>query len=69
MITPAAMRQLIQFIYTGTIERELCDLNELKQAAEFLNIPELFKNFKAISKAKGQDMEIQTAVGEMRNWF
>ena len=42
IVPPRAMRQVVQFAYTGTIDPSLCDLGELKQAAEFLNLPELY---------------------------
>ncbi|XP_059083348.1 rho-related BTB domain-containing protein 1-like [Tigriopus californicus] len=36
-----AMAQVVKFIYTGEVEEKLCDLNELRQVAEHLNIPGL----------------------------
>ncbi len=34
LISPAALRQALQFIYTGHIDQALCDLAELKQVRE-----------------------------------
>ncbi|XP_067643963.1 rho-related BTB domain-containing protein 1 isoform X3 [Eurosta solidaginis] len=41
IITPQAMQQCLQFIYTGTIEREYHNLQDVKQAADFLELPQL----------------------------
>ncbi|XP_023159457.1 rho-related BTB domain-containing protein 1 [Ceratitis capitata] len=41
LITPQALQQCLQFIYTGTIEREFHNLQEIKQAADFLELPQL----------------------------
>jgi len=42
LIPPRAMRQLMKFVYTGSVDVSLCDLSELKEAAEFLNVPQLY---------------------------
>ncbi|KAJ1525452.1 hypothetical protein ONE63_010263 [Megalurothrips usitatus] len=49
LITPQAMNQVLQFIYTGTIDRRYCELQtapiglllEIRQAAEFLELSSL----------------------------
>lgn len=41
LITPSAMHQCLKFIYTGIIDREYLDLQEIRQAAEFLELPKL----------------------------
>lgn len=49
IITPQAMNQCLKFIYTGAIENEFCHLQtaaigfllEIKQAADFLDLPHL----------------------------
>ncbi|XP_046383343.1 rho-related BTB domain-containing protein 1 isoform X2 [Ischnura elegans] len=49
LVTPQAMQQCLQFLYTGTIDSRFCDLQtvplglllEIRQAAEFLDLPEL----------------------------
>ncbi|XP_046441529.1 rho-related BTB domain-containing protein 1-like isoform X3 [Daphnia pulex] len=49
IVTPNAMRQCLCFIYTGQIDTRLCSLQslpmtlllEIRQAAEFLDLPEL----------------------------
>ncbi|CAO1323034.1 unnamed protein product [Diamesa hyperborea] len=41
VITPKAMQQCLLFIYTGTIEKECLNLQEVRQAAEFLELPQL----------------------------
>uniref|UniRef100_A0A182PPG4 BTB domain-containing protein n=1 Tax=Anopheles epiroticus TaxID=199890 RepID=A0A182PPG4_9DIPT len=41
VITPQAMQQCLKFIYTGTIDRDCLDLQEIRQAAEFLELPQL----------------------------
>lgn len=41
LITPQAMQQCLKFIYTGAIDRECLDLQEIRQAAEFLELPQL----------------------------
>jgi len=41
IVTPNAMRQCLCFLYTGQIDPRFCSLPELRQAAEFLDLPEL----------------------------
>nr|CAD7393180.1 unnamed protein product [Timema cristinae] len=51
LVTPQAMQQCLQFLYTGTIDSRFCELQvcsntfvvrqEIRQAAEFLDLPEL----------------------------
>lgn len=42
LVTALAMSQCLQFIYTGTISySSVTDLQEIRQAAEFLELPEL----------------------------
>ncbi|KAK5645526.1 hypothetical protein RI129_006826 [Pyrocoelia pectoralis] len=41
LVSPAAIRQCLQFIYTGTIDLHQPDLQETRQAAEFLELPQL----------------------------
>lgn len=41
LITPGAMQQCLQFAYTGTVDRSQLNLQETRQAAEFLEIPQL----------------------------
>jgi len=41
IVTPNAMRQCLCFLYTGQIDTRFCSLQELRQAAEFLDLPEL----------------------------
>lgn len=41
LVTPGAMRQCLQFAYTGTVDRSALDLRETRQAAEFLELPRL----------------------------
>uniref|UniRef100_A0A0K2VAD6 BTB domain-containing protein n=1 Tax=Lepeophtheirus salmonis TaxID=72036 RepID=A0A0K2VAD6_LEPSM len=50
IITPLSMSQALRFIYTGTLEKAFDKLDELKQAAEFLDIPDLY-NFIYHTKA------------------
>ncbi|KAL0277501.1 UNVERIFIED_CONTAM: hypothetical protein PYX00_004753 [Menopon gallinae] len=42
LVTPQALKHCLQFIYTGTIStRNQAELQEIRQAAEFLDFPEL----------------------------
>lgn len=41
LITPQAMNQVLQFMYTGTIDSQYCELQEIRQAAEFLELSDL----------------------------
>lgn len=41
LVTPGAMQQCLQFAYTGTINRSTLNLQETRQAAEFLELPQL----------------------------
>ncbi|XP_063239432.1 rho-related BTB domain-containing protein 2 isoform X2 [Bacillus rossius redtenbacheri] len=41
LVTPQAMQQCLQFLYTGNIDSRFCELQEVRQAAEFLDLPEL----------------------------
>ncbi|XP_026672539.1 rho-related BTB domain-containing protein 2 isoform X2 [Ceratina calcarata] len=41
LITPQALQQCLQFIYTGSLDKRYHDLQEIRQAAEFLELPQL----------------------------
>ncbi|XP_018334218.1 rho-related BTB domain-containing protein 1 [Agrilus planipennis] len=41
MITPIAMKQCLQFMYTGMIDQRQVDFQEIRHAAEFLEISQL----------------------------
>lgn len=41
LVTPQAMQQCLQFVYTGTIDKRFFELQEMRQAAEFLELPHL----------------------------
>lgn len=41
LVTPSAMHQCLQFAYTGTIDRSALNLQETREAAEFLELPQL----------------------------
>jgi Rho-related BTB domain-containing protein 1/2 len=41
LVTPGAMHQCLQFAYTGTIDRSALNLQETREAAEFLELPQL----------------------------
>lgn len=41
LVTPCAMQQCLQFAYTGTVDRSALNLQETRQAAEFLELPQL----------------------------
>lgn len=42
LVTPQALKQCLQFVYTGTIStRNQNEIQEVRQAAEFLDLPEL----------------------------
>ncbi|KAL3270019.1 hypothetical protein HHI36_009076 [Cryptolaemus montrouzieri] len=41
LVTPAAVRQCLQFAYTGTVDRSALNLQETREAAEFLELPQL----------------------------
>ncbi|XP_026475202.1 rho-related BTB domain-containing protein 1 isoform X1 [Ctenocephalides felis] len=41
LITPQAMQQCLRFIYTGSIDQRCLELQELRQAAEFLELTQL----------------------------
>ncbi|XP_059617232.1 rho-related BTB domain-containing protein 2 isoform X1 [Phlebotomus argentipes] len=41
LITPQAMQQCLKFIYSGSIDRECLDMQEIRQAADFLELPQL----------------------------
>ncbi|OAD58899.1 Rho-related BTB domain-containing protein 2 [Eufriesea mexicana] len=41
LITSQAMQQCLQFIYTGSLDKRYHDLQEIRQAAEFLELPQL----------------------------
>ncbi len=42
LISPQALNQIIQFIYGGRLDPKTCSIRDLKQAAEFLDITDLF---------------------------
>ncbi|ENN73312.1 rho-related BTB domain-containing protein 2 [Dendroctonus ponderosae] len=41
LVTPSAMQQCLQFAYTGTVNRSALNLQETREAAEFLELPQL----------------------------
>ncbi|XP_078033162.1 rho-related BTB domain containing isoform X2 [Augochlora pura] len=41
LISPQAMQQCLQFIYMGSLDKRYHDLQEIRQAAEFLELPQL----------------------------
>lgn len=41
LVTAQAMQQCLQFLYTGTIDPKFTQLQEVRQAAEFMDLPEL----------------------------
>ncbi|XP_070494728.1 rho-related BTB domain-containing protein 1 isoform X3 [Chironomus tepperi] len=41
LVTAKAMQQCLMFIYTGTIDKEYLELQEVRQAAELLELPQL----------------------------
>lgn len=41
LVTPGAMQQCLQFAYTGTVDRSALNLEETREAAEFLELPQL----------------------------
>ncbi|XP_014216043.1 rho-related BTB domain-containing protein 1 isoform X3 [Copidosoma floridanum] len=41
LITSQTMQQCLQFIYTGNLDKRYHDLKEIRQAAEFLELPQL----------------------------
>lgn len=41
LVSPGAMQQCLQFAYTGTVDRSALNLQETRQAAEFLELPQL----------------------------
>ncbi|KOC70979.1 Rho-related BTB domain-containing protein 2 [Habropoda laboriosa] len=41
LVTPQALQQCLQFIYTGNLDKRYQDLQEIRQAAEFLELPQL----------------------------
>jgi len=52
LISPQAMNQIIQFIYGGKLDTKLCNIRDAKQAAEFLDIPDLFNLLNATTQDK-----------------
>ena len=42
LIQPQAMNQIIQYIYGDKIDPKLCSIADLKQAAEFIDVPDLY---------------------------
>ncbi|BES96792.1 Rho-related BTB domain-containing protein 1 2 [Nesidiocoris tenuis] len=41
LVTPQAMQQTLMFLYTGTIDSKFTQIQEIRQAAEFMELPEL----------------------------
>ncbi|XP_032594397.1 rho-related BTB domain-containing protein 1 isoform X2 [Drosophila grimshawi] len=41
LISPQALHQCLRFIYTGTIDKECSNLQEIREAADFLELPQL----------------------------
>ncbi|XP_034111481.1 rho-related BTB domain-containing protein 1 isoform X1 [Drosophila sulfurigaster albostrigata] len=41
LISPQALHQCLRFIYTGTIDKECSNIQEIREAADFLELPQL----------------------------
>ncbi|KAH8419534.1 hypothetical protein KR222_004889 [Zaprionus bogoriensis] len=41
LISPQSLHQCLRFIYTGTIDKECSNLQEIREAADFLELPQL----------------------------
>ncbi|XP_058802582.1 rho-related BTB domain-containing protein 1 isoform X2 [Phymastichus coffea] len=62
LITSQAMQQCLQFIYTGNLDKRYHDLKEVRQAAEFLEIPQLLmvlNNMQSREQYMNSDMNNQ----------
>ncbi|KAG8038571.1 hypothetical protein G9C98_006267 [Cotesia typhae] len=62
LITPQSMQQCLQFIYTGSLDKRYHDLQEIRQAAEFLELPQLLMvlgNIQARSQFMNSDLNNQ----------
>jgi len=65
LISPQALNQVIQFIYGGKLDTKVCNFRDVKQAAEFLDIPDLFSILSEAATAGQQklvniDQDLQT---------
>jgi len=68
LIQPQAMNQIIKYLYGKEIDQKLCSIVDLKQAAEFMDVPDLY-HFLAqeISKPSNYGPEILTVHGVSDN--
>lgn len=64
LVTPQAMQQCLQFIYTGSLDKKYHDLQEIRQAAEFLELPQLLMVINSI-----QTREQQFITNDLNNQY
>ncbi|XP_033209942.1 rho-related BTB domain-containing protein 1 isoform X2 [Belonocnema kinseyi] len=64
LVTPQAMQQCLQFIYTGSLDKKYHDLQEIRQAAEFLELPQLLMVINSI-----QTREQQFITSDLNNQY
>ena len=62
LITPQAMTQVIQFLYKGSVDLRLCSAWDLKQAAEFLDLPDLYHFIVNRIKSPKSTSQVEAAI-------
>ena len=56
VLSAKALAQVVQFVYTGDVDTTLCASNDIKHAAEFLAIPDLFSYMEKLERVVDEDI-------------
>ena len=50
VLSAKALAQVVQFVYTGDVDTALCATQDIKHAAEFLVIPDLYSYMEKLER-------------------
>ena len=56
VLSAKALAQVVQFVYTGDIDATLCASKDIKHAAEFLAIPDLYSYMEKLERVVDEDI-------------
>ena len=56
VLSAKALAQVVQFVYTGDVDTALCATQDIKHAAEFLVIPDLYSYMEKLERVVDEDI-------------
>ena len=56
VLSAKALAQVVQFVYTGDVDTALCASQDIKHAAEFLAIPDLYSYMEKLERVVDGDI-------------